>query len=71
MGITGRAQIMGGGSAGMSSPGGASCPQPSGKEPSKLAAHSGWEAPLQPVTLCCHQSTTFQPTGDDTRSHSW
>lgn len=42
---------MGGGSAGMSSPGGASCPQPSGKEPSKLAAHSGWEAPLQPVTL--------------------
>lgn len=56
---------MGGGSAEMSSACGASCPHSGGKETSKLVAHSGWEAPLQPVTLCCHQNTTFQPTGDD------
>lgn len=43
-----------GGSAGMSSPGGALCPQCGGWDPCELMAYSHWEAPIQPIALCCH-----------------
>lgn len=47
-------QMIGGGSAGMSSCGGASCPHHGGQDPCGLGAFRCWDMPIQPTTLCCH-----------------